>query len=119
MGTDLGALADSACRGAAPTSKTVQIQAPLLSGLQTDGLNSVDCTASTLAALKGAGVHTLAHGNFITVAIHSTILAFTISMIFMMVKQVSRLKREAPPAPPAAAPEDVVLLRGIGNSLRK
>lgn len=73
-------------------------------------------TAPTLAALKAAGVPTLAYGSFITVAINFTILAF---IIFVMVKQVNRLRREAPPAPPAATPEDVVLLREIRDSLRK
>ena len=73
-------------------------------------------TAQTLDAMKKAGVPVLAYGNFITVALNFTILAF---IIFMMVKQVNRLKREAPPAPPAATPEDVVLLREIRDSLRK
>jgi large conductance mechanosensitive channel len=75
-------------------------------------------TAPTLAGLKAAGVPTLAYGNFITVAINFTILAF---IIFMMVKQINRLKRETPAAPPApvATPEDVVLLREIRDSLKK
>ena len=73
-------------------------------------------TAPTLAALKEAGVPTLAYGNFITVAINFTILAF---IIFMMVKQVNRLRRETPPTPPATTPESVVLLREIRDSLRK
>jgi large conductance mechanosensitive channel len=75
-------------------------------------------TAPTLAALKTAGVPTLAYGNFITVAINFTILAF---IIFIMVKQVNRLKREAPAAPaePPATPEDIALLREIRDSLRK
>ncbi len=73
-------------------------------------------TAQTLDAMKKAGVPVLAYGSFITVAINFTILAF---IIFMMVKQVNRLKREAPPTPPAATPEDVVLLREIRDSLRK
>jgi large conductance mechanosensitive channel len=58
----------------------------------------------------------LAYGSFITVAINFIILAF---IIFLMVKQMNRLKKEAPPAPPAAPPEDVVLLREIRDSLRK
>jgi len=75
-------------------------------------------TAPTLAALKEAGVPTLAYGNFITVAINFAILAF---IIFIMIKQINRLTREAPPAPaePPATPEDVVLLREIRDSLRK
>ncbi|RZJ25643.1 MAG: large conductance mechanosensitive channel protein MscL, partial [Haliea sp.] len=39
-------------------------------------------------------------------------------IIFLMVKQMNRLKKEAP-ATPAATPEDVVLLREIRDSLRK
>ena len=50
------------------------------------------------------------------VAINFVILAF---IIFLMVKQMNRLKREAPPAPPAATPEDVVLLREIRDSLKR
>ncbi len=75
-------------------------------------------TAMTLDALKKAGVPVFAYGNFITVAVNFIILAF---VIFLMVKQINRLKREAPaPAPaPAATPEDVVLLREIRDSLRK
>ena len=73
-------------------------------------------TAPTLAALKEAGVPTLAYGNFITVAINFTILAF---IIFMMVKQVNRLRRETPPAPLDTVAEDVLLLREIRDSLRK
>lgn len=77
-----------------------------------------DGTASTLAAMKEAGVPVLAYGNFITVAINFAILAF---IIFMMIRQVNRLKREEPVAAPApeVTPEDVVLLREIRDSLRK
>jgi large conductance mechanosensitive channel len=77
-----------------------------------------DGTANTLTAMKEAGVPVLAYGNFITVAINFLILAF---IIFLMVKQVNKMKREAPPAlaAPAVTPEDVVLLREIRDSLRK
>jgi large conductance mechanosensitive channel len=70
----------------------------------------------TYEALTKAGVPLFAYGNFLTVAINFVILAF---IIFMMVKQINRLKKEAPPAPPAAPPEDVVLLREIRDSLKK
>ncbi len=76
-------------------------------------------TAMTLDALKKAGVPVFAYGNFLTVAVNFTILAF---IIFMMIKQINRLKREtpaAPPAAPAAPPEDIVLLREIRDSLKK
>ena len=68
-------------------------------------------TVMTLDALKKAGVPVFAYGNFITVAVNFAILAF---IIFLMVKQINRLKRSAPPAPSAAAQapaEDVLLLR--------
>jgi large conductance mechanosensitive channel len=68
-----------------------------------------------LVEAKKAGA-VLAYGNFITIALNFIILAF---IIFMMVKQMNRLKREAPAAAPAAPPEDVVLLREIRDSLRK
>ena len=70
--------------------------------------------AQTLAEAKKAGA-VFAYGNFITVALNFAILAF---IIFMMVKQVNRLKKNPPPAPPAATPEDVVLLREIRDALK-
>jgi large conductance mechanosensitive channel len=75
-------------------------------------------TATTLDALKKAGVPVLAYGSFITVAVNFVILAF---VIFLMVKQVNRLRREAPAAPvvPPAEPEDVKLLREIRDELRQ
>lgn len=78
-------------------------------------------TAATLDALKKAGVPVFAYGQFITVGVNFLILAF---VIFMMVRQINRLKRKeaAPaPAPAPAAPqvsEEVALLREIRDSLR-
>lgn len=75
-------------------------------------------TAMTLDALKKAGVPVLAYGNFITVAVNFAILAF---IIFLMVKQINRMKKNTPVEVPApvATPEDVVLLREIRDSLKK
>ena len=70
----------------------------------------------TYEALTKAGVPLFAYGNFITVAINFAILAF---VVFLMVRQVNRMKRQAPPAGPAPTPEDVVLLREIRDSLKK
>ena len=70
----------------------------------------------TYEALTKAGVPVFAYGNFITVAVNFVILAF---IIFIMVRKVNSLKKEAPPAPPAATPEDIVLLRQIRDSLKK
>jgi large conductance mechanosensitive channel len=70
----------------------------------------------TYEALTKAGVPLVAYGNFITVAINFAILAF---VIFVMVRQINRLKRTTPAAAPAATPEDVVLLREIRDALKK
>ena len=72
--------------------------------------------AMTYDALTKAGVPLFAYGNFITVAINFIILAF---VIFMMVKQINRLKKEAPPPAPAPTAEDVLLLREIRDALKK
>jgi len=77
-------------------------------------------TATTLAEAKKAGA-VLAYGNFITVALNFVILAF---IIFMMIKQINRMKAEpaAAPAAPAEPPppaEDIVLLREIRDALKR
>ncbi len=74
--------------------------------------------ASTLDALKKAGVPVFAYGQFITVTVNFLILA---AVIFVVVRQINRLKRQqAEPAiaAPVEAPEDVRLLREIRDSLR-
>ena len=76
-------------------------------------------TALTLAELRKAGVPVFAYGNFLTVALNFLILAFA---IFLMVKQINRLKRAEPapaPAAPPPTPEDVLLLREIRDSLKQ
>jgi large conductance mechanosensitive channel len=67
----------------------------------------------TYEALTKAGVPLLAYGNFITVALNFIILAF---VIFLMVRQINRMRGAAPPPPP---PENVQLLREIRDALRK
>ncbi|TAL53850.1 large conductance mechanosensitive channel protein MscL [Pandoraea sp.] len=68
------------------------------------------------ADLTKAGVAVLGYGSFITALLNFIILAF---IIFVMVKQVNRLRKEPPPAPPAPTPEDILLLREIRDSLKK
>lgn len=67
----------------------------------------------TYDALTKAGVPVFAYGNFITVLLNFIILAF---IIFIMIKQVNRIRA---PAPAAATPEDVVLLREIRDELKR
>jgi large conductance mechanosensitive channel len=69
----------------------------------------------TLEAVKKAGIPVIAWGNFTNIVFNFIILAF---VVFLMVKQINRLRREAPKAP-AAPPEDVVLLREIRDSLKQ
>ena len=72
----------------------------------------------TYEALTKAGVPLFAYGSFLTVLLNFIILAF---IIFMMIKQINRLKRNEP-APVEAAPatpEDIVLLREIRDSLKR
>jgi len=69
----------------------------------------------TYEALTKAGVPLFAYGNFITVAINFLILAF---VIFLMIRQINRLKKDVPAAPTAVT-EEVVLLRQIRDSLKR
>ncbi|MFB0935511.1 MAG: large conductance mechanosensitive channel protein MscL [Propionivibrio sp.] len=73
-------------------------------------------TAMTLDALKKAQVPVFAYGSFITITVNFIILAF---IIFMMVKQMNRLRKAEPPPPEPATPEDILLLRDIRDSLKK
>ena len=70
-------------------------------------------TATTLVEARKAGA-VLAYGNFVTVSINFIILAF---IIFLMVKQMNRLKKAAPPVE-VVTPEDTVLLREIRDALK-
>ena len=75
-------------------------------------------TTMTLDGLKKVGVPVLAYGNFVTVAVNFAILAF---IVFLMVKQINRLKRSTAPAPPppATTSEEVLLLRDIRDFLKR
>lgn len=77
--------------------------------------------AMTLDALRKAGVPVLAYGSFVTIVLNFLLLAL---VIFVMVRQINRLKaREASPMPLAVpVPQDtpeVLLLREIRDSLKK
>jgi len=78
-----------------------------------------DGVPRTLADLTKAGVPVFAWGSFLTVVVNFLILAV---IIFVMVRQINRLKRaqsEPAAAAPSAPPEDIVLLREIRDSLRR
>ena len=73
-------------------------------GLATGGLDFAELFVSldgneyeTLAAAKEAGAGTLNYGSFLTTVVDFVIIAF---VIFLMIKQMNRLKKAAPPPPP-------------------
>lgn len=72
---------------------------------------------NNLLELKKAGVPVLAYGNFLTITVNFIILAF---VIFLMVKQVNRLRKTEEARPAESVPaEDITLLREIRDSLKQ
>lgn len=69
----------------------------------------------SLAAAEAAGAAVVKYGTFINAVINFLIVAF---VIFMLVKQVNRLKQKEAAAPSAPA-ADIVLLTEIRDALRK
>jgi large conductance mechanosensitive channel len=70
---------------------------------------------ASLKAAKDAGAATINYGLFITLVINFIILAW---VMFMIVKTMNRLKKEAPPPAPAAPPRSEVLLSEIRDILK-
>jgi large conductance mechanosensitive channel len=71
----------------------------------------------TLEAAKKAGAPLIMYGLFINAVIKFLIVAI---VVFLLVKQVNRIKAQFDkPAPPAATPEDIQLLREIRDLLKK
>src|SRR5262249_47625573 len=68
----------------------------------------------SLEAAKAAGHAVIAYGKFINTLINLVIVGF---VIFLLVKQINRLKRT--PQPEKPKPEDVVLLMEIRDLLAK
>jgi len=68
---------------------------------------------ASVADAKKAGLATLNYGLFLNTTIEFLIVAFA---VFLLVKQINRLKKEAPPAP-AEPPADVKLLTEIRDLL--
>jgi large conductance mechanosensitive channel len=71
---------------------------------------------TSFADLSKAGVNILGYGNFITILVNFLILA---AVIFLLVKQMNKMKKAEPAAPAPATPEDIVLLREIRDNLKK
>ena len=71
---------------------------------------------NTLKSAKDAGAVTINYGVFVNNIIDFLIVAFC---IFLIIKQFNRLKKEAPPAAPAAPPKQEVLLTEIRDILAR
>jgi large conductance mechanosensitive channel len=72
----------------------------LLGGVDFTGLfvTLSGTTQPSLVAAKAAGAPTVNYGVFLQTVFDFIIIAFA---VFLLVKQVNRFKKEAPPAPPA------------------
>ncbi len=69
----------------------------------------------SLTAAKAAGAPTINYGVFLQATLDFIIIAF---VIFMLVKQVNRFKKDAPPAPPAGPTNEEKLLMEIRDVLK-
>ncbi len=69
----------------------------------------------TLAAAQKAGAVILGYGAFVTSVINFLIVALT---LFLIVRQINRLKAPAPAAPPPPS-EEILLLREIRDLLQR
>lgn len=81
-------------------------------------VNLGDQTYATLELAEKAGAPLIKYGAFINTVVDFTIVALA---IFVAVKAINKLKKEAPAAVPAPTitPEDIILLREIRDSLKK
>jgi len=91
-------------------------------GVLTSGVDFADKFVSlngesyaTLEAAKTAGAPILTYGIFVNAVINFLIVSF---VIFMLIKQVNRLKKKEAAAP-ATPPAEVVLLTEIRDLLKK
>jgi large conductance mechanosensitive channel len=71
---------------------------------------------TSYATLKAAGANLFAYGNFLTILVNFVILAF---IIFMMVKQMNKLRISVPTPAAPPTPEDIILLREIRDNLKR
>ncbi|SLM47510.1 mechanosensitive channel [Nitrospira japonica] len=69
----------------------------------------------SLVAAKAAGTPTLNYGVFLQTVLDFLIVAF---VIFLLVKQVNRFKKDAPPAPQAGPTNEEKLLTEIRDAIK-
>lgn len=78
-------------------------------------LNLSGTAHPSLAAAKAAGAPTVNYGVFLQTVFDFIIVAFA---IFLLVRQVNRLKKEQPPAPSPAPTNEEKLLMEIRDALK-
>ena len=102
-----------------PEVRAGVLMPPTLAGWQ-QFLALAPTSGEKFTDLKKAGVPVFAYGSFLTILVNFVLLAF---IIFVMVKQINRLRpKEEPaaaPAEPPPPPEDIVLLREIRDALKR
>jgi large conductance mechanosensitive channel len=74
-----------------------------------------DHSVQTLKQATDAGAVTLNYGLFINAILNFLIIAF---VLFLVVRQINRLKKPDVPSAPAETPEDILLLREIRDQLK-
>ena len=74
-----------------------------------------DRTVQTLKAATDVGAVTLNYGLFLNAILNFLIIAF---VLFLVVRQINKLKKPDAPTPPAETPEDILLLREIRDQLK-
>jgi large conductance mechanosensitive channel len=70
----------------------------------------------SLEAAKTAGAATVNYGFFINLVINFIIVAF---VMFMLIKGMNKMRKEAPAAPPPAPPRSETLLEEIRDLLKR
>jgi len=78
-------------------------------------LNLSGTPQPSLVAAKAAGAPTVNYGVFLQTIFDFVIVAF---VIFLLVKQINRFKKDAPPAPPAGPTNEEKLLMEIRDALK-
>jgi large conductance mechanosensitive channel len=74
-----------------------------------------DHALPTIKAATDAGAVTLNYGLFVNAIINFVVVAF---VLFLLLRQINKLKKPEPNSPPAETPEDIQLLREIRDSLK-
>jgi large conductance mechanosensitive channel len=74
-----------------------------------------DHSVQTLKQATDAGAVTLNYGLFINAILNFLIIAF---VLFLVVRQINRLKKPDTPTAPSETPEDILLLREIRDQLK-